>query len=326
MIAIAVAGWLFSAQAGDTLLGSRGLAAFEEASNLSLSGKHRAADSFARSWEGGSAQEKLLLSASVALSAFADLHDPARLESAHRSLYQLSRLVRSGTDPRTRLIDAMALSQESYLAELEGRNMASALDGRSAASVARDMMDRGWDSPELRGILGGYLFWKSQGIGPLGRFIGGDQRDRGLLYTQQAAASRSPFREAFRTSLLWIRYERGDYAEALRVVQDARAIWPENRLYRQAEGDVLFRLDRLPQALDTYRASFREYDGLEVLPVGRLSAAGNLARIHAAMNRPDSARAWLDTLDAPRYKKVRKWLPASLVRDLVPVRRELSRP
>jgi hypothetical protein len=44
------------------------------------------------------------------------------------------------------------------------------------------------------------------------------------------------------------------------------------------------------------------------------------------MNRPDSARAWLDTLDAPRYKKVRKWLPASLVRDLVPVRRELSRP
>jgi len=326
VIAIAVAGWLFSAQAGDTLLGSRGLAAFEEASNLSLSGKHRAADSFARSWEGGSAQEKLLLSATVALSAFADLHDPARLESAHRSLDQLSRLVRSGTDPRTRLIDAMALSQESYLAELEGRNMASALDGRSAASVARDMMDRGWDSPELRGILGGYLFWKSQGIGPLGRFIGGDQRDRGLLYTQQAAASRSPFREAFRTSLLWIRYERGDYAEALRVVQDARAIWPENRLYRQAEGDVLFRLDRLPQALDTYRASFREYDGLEVLPVGRLSAAGNLARIHAAMNRPDSARAWLDTLDAPRYKKVRKWLPASLVRDLVPVRRELSRP
>ena len=65
---------------------------------------------------------------------------------------------------------------------------------------------------------------------------------------------------------------------------------------------------------------------MEVLPVGRLSAAGNLARIHAAMNRPDSARAWLDTLDAPRYKKVRKWLPASLVRDLVPVRRELSRP
>jgi len=326
VIAITMAGWLFCAQAGDTLLGSRGLKAFEEASSLSLSGRHRAADSFARSWDEGSEQEKLLLSATVALSAFADLHDPSRLESAHRSLDQLSRLVRSRTDPRSRLIDAMALSQASYLAALEGRDLASALDGRSAASVAQDMMDQGWDSPELRGIVGGYLFWKSQTLGPLGRLIGGDQRDRGLRLTQQAAASRSPFREAFRTSLLWIRYERGDYAEALRVVQEARATWPENRLYRQAEGDVLFRLDRLPQALDTYRASFREYEGLEVLPVGRLSAAGNLARIQAAMGRPDSARAWLDTLDAPRYGKVRKWLPASLVRDLVPVRRKMSHP
>jgi tetratricopeptide (TPR) repeat protein len=156
--------------------------------------------------------------------------------------------------------------------------------------------------------------------------FGGDQRDRGLLLTQQAASSRSPFREAFRTSLLWIRYERGEYAEALRVVREARAIWPDNRLYRQAEGDVLFRLNRLPEALETYRTSFREYQGLETLPVGRLSAAGNLARIHAAMGQRDSARAWLDTLDAPRYRAVRRWLPASLVRDLAPVRRELSRP
>jgi tetratricopeptide (TPR) repeat protein len=302
------------------------MAAFEQVSSLSLSGRHRAADSFARSWTGGSDQEKLLLSATVALSAFADLHDPARLESARLSLEQLSRRAKGRTDPRSRLIEAMALSQESYLASLEGRDLASALDGRSAASVAQDLMDQGWDSPELRGIVGGYLFWKSQSLGPLGRLFGGDQRDRGLLLTRQAAASRSPFREAFRTSLLWIRYERGEYAEALRVVREARAIWPDNRLYRQAEGDVLFRLNRLPEALDTYRTSFREYQDLETLPVGRLSAAGNLARIHAAMGQRDSARAWLDTLDATRYRAVRRWLPASLVRDLAPVRRELSRP
>jgi len=326
VLAIIVVGWLFCAQAGDTLLGSRGLEAFERASSLSLSGRHREADSFARTWDGGSRQEKLLLAATVALSSFADLHDPAKLQVAHRSLDQLARRTKGLVDPRSRLIDAMALSQESYLAALEGRDLASALDGRSAASVAQDLMDQGWDGPELRGILGGYLFWKSQSLGVLGRLFAGDQRDRGLLLTQQAAASRSPFREAFRTSLLWIRYERGEYAEALRVVEAARALWPDNRLYRQAEGDVLFRLNRLPEALDTYRKSFREYEGLETLPVGRLSAAGNLARIHAAMGHGDSARAWLDTLDAPRYEQVRKWLPASLVRDLAPVRQELSHP
>jgi tetratricopeptide (TPR) repeat protein len=293
---------------------------------LSLSGQYRAADSFARSWSGGSRSEELLMTATVALSAFSDLHNPARLEVARKALEQLSDLCGKKADTRSRLIDAMALSQESYLAALEGRSLASALKGRSAASTAQDLLDQGVDSPELRGIVGGYLFWKSQSLGSFGRMIGGDHRAEGLLWTQQAAASRSPFREAFRTSLLWIRFERGEYSEALRVAQEARAAWPENRLYRQAEGDVLFRLGRLGEALTTYRQSFREYIGIETLPVSRLSAAGNLARIHAAMGRQDSARAWLDTLDAPRYKSVRKWLPTSLVRELEPVRRKLSHP
>lgn len=300
--------------------------AFEETSRLSLTGQYRAADSFARTWSGGSRSDELLMTATVALSAFSDLHNPARLEDARKALGQLSDLTRKRSDPRSRLIEAMALSQESYLASLEGRSLASALKGRAAASGARDLLDQGWNSPELRGIVGGYLFWKSQSLGVFGRVIGGDHREEGLVWTQQAAASRSPFREAFRTSLLWIRFERAEYAEALRVVREARAAWPENRLYRQAEGDVLFRLNRLPEALDTYRQSFREYIGIETLPVGRLSAAGNLARIHAAMGHADSARAWLDTLDAPRYRNVRRWLPGSLVGELQPVRRKLSHP
>ncbi len=325
MIAIPLAGWLLCAQAGDTLLGSRASKAFEEASRLSLSGQYRAADSFARAWDGERPEERLL-TATVALSAFSDLHDPSRLEIARKALKQISELTRKQSDPRSRLIEAVALSQESYLASLEGRSLASALKGRSAAMAAQDLLDQGRDSPELRGIVGGYLFWKSQSLGSFGRVIGGDHRSEGLVWTQQAAASRSPFREAFRTSLLWIRFERGEYSEALRVTQEARTAWPENRVYRQAEGDVLFRLNRLSEALDTYRRSFREYGGIETLPVGRLSAAGNLARIHAAMGHSDSARAWLDTLDAPRYKSVRKWLPTSLVKELEPIRRKLSSP
>ena len=326
MIAISLAGLVLCAQAGDTLLGSRATPAFEEVSRLSLSGQYRAADSFARSWSGGSRSDELLMTATVDLSAFSDLHDPARLEAARKALGQLSDLTRDRADPRSRLIEAMALSQESYLAALEGRSLASALRGRSAASLAQGLLDQGWSSPELRGIVGGYLFWKSQSLGSFGRLIGGDHRNEGLEWTLQAAASRSPFREAFRTSLLWIRFERGEYAEALRVAREARAAWPENRLYRQAEGDVLFRLGRLGDALDTYRRSYREYVGIETLPVGRLSAAGNLARIHAAMGHSDSARAWLDTLDAARYRSVRKWLPSSLVTELEPVRRRLSHP
>jgi tetratricopeptide (TPR) repeat protein len=323
VIALHLAGWLLFAQSGDTLLGTRNIRVFEEASRLSLSGHHAEALRFASSWERRASQEGQLLCAGVDLAAFSDLHDPARLESARASLDKLSKLAR-GHDPHSRLILALARSQQSYLASLEGRNISSALWGRSAASVAQELLDRGVESPELKGVLGGYLFWKSQSLGSLGRALGGDERTRGLAWTIQSAASESPFRDAFRTSLLWIRFERGEYPEALRVARCARAEWPKNRLYRQAEGDVLFRMGRFQEALEVYRESFREYAGLETVPVNRLAAAGNLARIHAALGRTDSACAWLDTLDSPRYRFARRWLVPSLLDELGPVRRKLS--
>jgi hypothetical protein len=324
VIVLHLAGWLLLfAQTGDTLLGTRSIRVFEDASRLSLSGRHAEALRLATAWDRRSAPEGLLLAAGVDLAAFSDLHDPTRLESARASLERLAKIDR-GRDPRSRLILALARSQQSYLASLEGRGISSALSGRSAASLAQELLDRGVDSPELKGVVGGYLFWKSQSLGSLGRALGGDDRAKGLAWTAQAAVSESPFQDAFRTSLLWIRFERGEYPEALRVARSALAEWPRNRLYRQAEGDVLFRMGRFQEALDVYRGSFREYAGLEILPVNRLAAAGNLARIHAAMGRMDSACAWLDTFDSPRYRSARRWLAPSLLEELGPVRRKLS--
>jgi len=324
VIVFLLAGNLLCAQSGDTLLGTRTLSAFESAARFSFRGDHRSADSVVRRFEGASRPEGQLLYATAALAAFADLHDPARLESARDAISWLERSVDGKNDPRSRLIAALGKSQESYLASLEGRNLASALAGRSAASIAQELLDKGCTAPEAKGIVGGYLFWKSQSLGSFGRLFGGDQREKGVSLSGEAAESRSPFHEAFRTSLLWIRFERGEYPEALRLARAARAEWPADRLYRQAEGDVLFRMRRYQEALDTYRTSFLEYRGVEVIPANRLAAAGNLARIHAAMGRNDSARAWLDTLDASRYVKVRRWLPPSLVRELEPVRRKLE--
>jgi len=190
VIALHLAGWLLCAQFCDTLLGTRNIRVFEEASRLSLSGRHAEARNLAASWDRRSAPEGLLLCAGVDLSAFSDLHDPARLESARAALEKISKLPRSG-DPRSRLILALARSQESYLASLEGRTISSALCGRSAASLALGLVDQGVDAPELKGILGGYLFWKSQSLGVLGRALGGDERAKGLAWTIQASSSDS---------------------------------------------------------------------------------------------------------------------------------------
>lgn len=307
----------------DTLWIPSVLPAFQEASRQALSGRYRQADSVASTLERTMRREGSLLRATVDLSAFSDLHEPARLESARLRLANLEKDLAERTSARERFLAVLVLSQSSYLATLESRTLAAALSGRKAASLAQELVDEGYQNPELQGILGGYLFWKAQSLGPLASAFGGDTRVKGLEWTTKAASSASPYREIFRTSLLWMHFERKEFVTALAVAQEARAILPENRLLRQAEGDVMFRLDRLGEALELYRTSFLEYRGLEPLPANRIAAAGNLARIHEALGHADSARAWIDTVDASRYTKVRRWLPPSLVRELEPVRKRL---
>ncbi|GEM_PF-1311266 len=310
----------------DTLWSPGVLQAFQTATRLSLSGRYPQADSVAIVLERSFPREGALLRATVDLTAFSDLHQMGRLESARTRLETLESRLSDLPSARDRFLHVLALSQRSYLLSLESSAFTAAVVGRKAATRASDLVDAGYRNPELEGILGGYWFWKAQSLGAFAGALGGDTRAKGLEWTTRAAASSSPYREVFRTSLLWMRFERKEYAAALAVVRDARSTLPENRLLRQAEGDILFRLGRHAQALDTYRTSFLEYRGLEPLPANRLSAAGNLARIHEAMGQADSARAWLDTLDAPRYQRVRKWLPPSLVRELEPVRGRLGRP
>lgn len=309
----------------DSLMDGAARKTFSDAMRASLAGHHDIAEATARNWERAGLPEGRILQAVAGMSRFADLHELAALERSRKALDESLKRLEGGKSARDRYLYAIALSQDSYLASLEGRNLTAALSGRKAANLCQDLMAEGYDSPDLKGILGGYLFWKSQSLGMLRSAFGGDTRDKGIEWTRQAASADGPFQEAYRTSLMWIRFERKEFAQGLALARAGLAASPGNRIYRQAEGDMLFRLGRIPDALAAYRASWTEYVGLEQIPSNRLSAAGNLARIHEAAGRPDSARAWLDTLDATRYIPVRKWLPPSLVRELEPVRKRLGR-
>lgn len=326
MVILQLALQLLASGPPDTLWHPVAFPAFQAASRLALSGRYRQADSVALSLERTLRREGSLLRASVDLTAFSDLHESARLESARSKLAGLGKDLSDPVSARERFLLVMVQSQDAYLATLESSTFTAALSGRKAASLAQDLMDEGFQNPDLQGILGGYLFWKAHSLGALAGAFGGDTRDKGLDWTARAAASSSPFHEVYRTSLLWMRFERKEFPLAFAVVKEARANLPENRLLRQAEGDILYRMDRRAEALEVYRTSFLEYRGLEPLPVNRIAAAGNLARIHEAMGHADSARAWIDTVDASRYSKVRKWLPPSLVRELEPVRKRLKHP
>lgn len=298
---------------------------WSRATRLSALGRHGAADTLARSQTWSRAPEGLVLRATLALGEYADLHHPERMARAEVFLNQADKALEKDETTKGRWLGMLEHSQMSYLHSLKGNDVQATLQGREAASLAQDLMDDKVEDPDVLGVLGGYHFWKAQVLGALRSVLGGDTRATGLEQTEKAVAAESPLREIWRTSLLWIRFERKEYGLALKVARDGLVACPGNRLYRQAEGDVLFRLRRYDEALERYRLSWREYAGLETVPVNRQSAAGNLARIHFAAGRTDSARAWLDTLDAPRYASARKGLPPSLVRELGPVRAALGR-
>jgi len=300
-------------------------AVWDRAAHLSALGAHGSADSLARIQTWARKPEGLVLRATLSLGAFADLHDPERMARADLLLQQAADVLDDDETSSGRYLAMLTLSQESFLASLQGSDFKAGLKGRKAASIAQDLLDSHSDDPDVQGVAGGYLFWKAQALGALRSAFGGDTREKGIAYTVRAAGSDSPLREIWRTSLLWIHFERKEYPEALKVVREGLVQCPGNRSYHQAEGDILFRMGRLDDALDRYRTSWREYARLETIPVNRQAAAGNLARIHFAAGRKDSAMAWLDTLDATRYQAARKWLPPSLVRELKPVREALGK-
>jgi tetratricopeptide (TPR) repeat protein len=295
---------------------------FSQATSLCAKGSYDEAEAATLKLTG---RERDLLQGVVALARFEDLHDPARLTQASQRIESAIAKLSEKT-ARERFLLALALTQKAVVAGKLGSNLSAAWSGRKAAQLCQALKDEGHASPDLDGILGGYFFWKAQSLGAARALLGGDTRAQGILMTQSAAASSSPFQEAYRTSLVWMRFEQSRYTEALQICQAALDLNPNNRIWRQARGDMLFRLGRNQEALEAYRASWNEYAGLEVLPVNRQSAAGNLGRIHLALGNSDSARKWIKVFDDPRQTPVRRWLPSSLVKEVAPVRKALSLP
>lgn len=156
--------------------------------------------------------------------------------------------------------------------------------------------------------------------------------DRNAAAHRLDSASRLCFRlgPVLRTAWLWTEFDQGHYQAGIAPLGESLARYPEHRLYRQMLGDFQFRQGRYSEALASYRQAFSAYArpapgvSWKLLPVGYLSCAGNLARIHAALGAKDSALVYLDIWESPTYASLREWLPPSLATALKPLRNRLK--
>jgi len=150
-----------------------------------------------------------------------------------------------------------------------------------------------------------------------------DNRTQMLRTLDSAAHSKSLFWPLFSTSLTWMRFDRKEYSQALTLVDFALQRAPSHPVYTQMRADMLFRLQRYPEAATLYEQSALHYAQSSPGCIRWWCAAANLLRIYAAQKDTAKLQSWQAKFQSPAFAKIRKWMPASLIdaledQDLLP--------
>ncbi len=257
----------------------------------------------------------------VAVNRYNDLGDTAALYRS-RKIWEalIESLDQKNPSPHEVLYSALTNFQLSYVYGVLGEKLHAARVGRQAAILAGQVSDQ----VEAQAALALYQYYKAGMFHALAwmPFVTADQK--GPLRDLAAAIPQSRYlKEVLQTSLLWLYYDAARYDDGLVLINAFLSRYPANRLYRQVKADFLFRkkvyadAESLQLTLATEYAPLRQGQiGDKCLPIGYLSAVGNLAKIAAAQGDQNRLSKQLAIWEAPVFKPVQPWLAPSLRREV----------
>jgi hypothetical protein len=261
----------------------------------------------------------------VRVNRYEDLGDTAALFQAKALWDGLDRAADTAASPRLRdpnypLYRGLAELQLSYVASVTGERFQAARLGRKAVGLLRPLSGLA----EAEAALALYDYYKAallKGVSWL-PFVDAD-KERPLKRLEGAVPRSRYLRDVLQTSRLWILYDATRYDAGVPDIQAFLGRFPRNRAYRQMLADFRYRQGDLDGARSLHEALLSEYQELgrkypspAYLPLGYLSSIGNLAKIDASQKRRDSLEKHLAVWNAAGYKETKKWLPASLVREV----------
>ncbi len=256
------------------------------------------------------------------LDRFADLGDTAALRRA-----ELNWLALDTDSAGTWQVDAASRSvyrglaefQLSYIATLRGER----LRATRLAFGAQHRLARDTAFAEARAALALFDYYRLRLLEHLNFLPFVDVHSELPLHRLEAAADSSRYlKDVLMASAFWIHFDRGEFDAALRSLAGFLTRYPHNRVVRQMRADVWYRAGRWAEAQDEYQNLLREYARLRdslpktCLPLGYYCAAGNLARIDAAMGQKASAAHYWREWRRADSLGLGPWLPASLKRAL----------
>lgn len=207
------------------------------------------------------------------------------------------------------LWEALRKFELGYVQSETGHSVKGAMTTRSAAKLFEESSEQ-----EARAFYAIYAYYVDKSFSWVP--FKSDRRAEYLAVLDSASASSSRFWPLFLTSLVWMHYDKGDFNAGLKLSLRGLSKAPNHPVLLQVKADMLYRLKRYKEAAAIYEKSAADYESRTGRSIRYWCAVLNLVRIYADMGDTAKMQAWRAKLSDETFKKMRHWMPGSLVDDL----------
>lgn len=236
----------------------------------------------------------------VRISIYDDKGDTTALQNAGR---QLDNCKAEG------LWEALRKFEYGYVQTETGHSVKGAMTTRSAAKMFEDS-----DELDAKAFFAIYAYYIDQSFSWLP--FKSDNRAEYLKTLDEASSKSTRFWPLFLTPLVWMHYDKEDFATGLKLCDRGLAKAPNHPVLLQMKADMLYRMKRYDEAAGIYESSAVSYEKRTGKSIRYWCSVLNLIRIYHDSGNQEKSDAWKKKLDDPAYKALERWMPGSLMDDL----------
>lgn len=275
-------------------------ALWEKATEATMSLRYNDALKLARELRAENKAVGCILEGVVRISIYDDKGDTASLYQAGRSLEKCE---------AEGLWDALRRFEIGYVLSETGHDLKGAMTTRSAAKSFEDSKEL-----DARAFFAIYAYYVDKSFSWVP--FKSDNRTQYLAVLDSASMQSGRFWPLFLTPLIWMHYDKEDFATGLNLAERGLARAPGNPVMLQIKADMLYRMKRYDEAAKIYEASAADYLNRTGASIRYWCSVLNLIRIHDSAGRKDVAAEWRAKLDSPKFRALERWMPGSLMDDL----------
>lgn len=241
-----------------------------------------------------------VLESIVRISMYDDRGDTLALKQAGRSLDKCE---------ADGLWNALRKFELGYVQSESGHSVKGALQTRSAAKLFEESKEQ-----EARAFYAIYAYYVDQSFSWVP--FKSDHRDEYLAVLDSASKSSVRFWPLFLTPLIWMHYDKEDFAAGLKLAERGLSKAPNHPVMLQIKADMLYRLKRYDEAARIYERSADDYMKRTGPSIRYWCSVLNLVRIYHDAKNSEKSLEWRKKLENPKYKAMEDWMPGSLMDDL----------